>query len=209
MALVCAAACLFAQVALPEHQFAAGRWGFTGTRLYQMDTNAGLVKMNMRVPQSGPMIYEFNARYESGLENGHGGFGIHVFMDSAFNGVSWGGANSYLLWLNYDENPYTPGFVRGFSAQVYRSRSNSVMDLVASYDLNEYLPYITMEDITTPVPIRIWVDGDTGEVRAYNPADPDWSEYFVFYLDRRDLPLRGNWIALRTNGVSVSFGMGL
>ena len=209
LALICAAGSLFAQVALPEHQFAAGSWGFIGSRLYQSDTRAGLAKMNLWAPQNGPMIYEFNARYESGLENGHAGFGIHIFADSAFNGPSWGAGSSYLLWLNYDENPVTPGIPRGFSAQVYRSRTNSIMDLVESFDLNEYLPYITWDDITHPVPIKILVDGNTGEVRAYDPSDPELSYYFRFYLDRRDLPLRGNWVALRTNGVSLSFGMGL
>lgn len=209
LALICAATTLFAQVPLPEHQFASGSWGFVGPRLHQRDAAAGLAKVNIRANQRGPMIYEFNAKYEGGLEDGHGGFGIHIFMDSAFNGRSWGAGNSYLLWLNYDENPITPGIHKGFSAQVYRSRSNSVMDLVTSYDLNQYLPYITWADLANPVPIRIWINGDTGEVRVYDPTDPTYSWYWFFYLDRRDLPLRGDWIALRTNGMSVSFGMGL
>jgi len=209
LALICAAATLFAQVPLPEHQFAAGRWGFVGSRLQQSDAKSGLAKFNMRVPQSGAMQYEFTAKYEDGLQDGHGGFGIHIFGDSAYNGASWGAGNSYLLWLNYDENPVTPGFIKGFSAQVYRSRSNSVMDLVQSFDLNQYLPYITWDDLRYPVPIRIVVYGDTGEVRVYDPTDPDWTYYWFFFLDRRDVPLRGNWISLRTNGASVSFGMGL
>ena len=209
LAVMFAAVSLFAQVSLPEHQFAAGQWSWIGSRLYQRDIHSGLAKMNLRAPQSGPMIYEFNARYEDGLQTGHGGFGIHVFVDNAYNGRSWGAGNSYLLWLNYDENPVSRTVPRGFSAQIYKSRSNSVMDLVDSFDLNQYLPYITWEDITNPVPIKIWVNGDTGEVRAYDPSDPALNDYFYFYLDRRDLPLRGNWVALRTNGVSMSFGLGL
>jgi len=209
LALICAAATLFAQVPLPEHQFAAGRWGFVGSRLHQSDASARLAKMNLRANQAGPMIYEFNVRYESGLEDGHGGFGIHIFADSAYNGASWGAGNSYLLWLNYDEKPVTRGFPSGFSAQVYRSRTNSVMDLVQSWDLNQYLPYITWDDIRNPVPVRIWVNGDTGEVRVYDPTDPEWTYYWFFYLNRQDLPLRGSWVSLRTNGISVSFGMGL
>lgn len=209
MALICAAATLFAQVPLPEHQFAAGSWTFIGSRLYQTDVKAGLAKVNIRAPQNGPMIYEFNVRYESGLEDGHGGFGLHVFADSAYNGRSWGAGNSYLLWLNYDENPVTPGFTKGFSAQVYRSRTNSIMDLVANYDLNQYLPYITWEDLSKPQPVRIWINGETGECRVYDPSDPELLNYWYFYFDKKDVPLRGSWIALRTNGASVSFGLGL
>ena len=115
---------LFAQVQLPEHQFASGRWGLTGPRLYQNDANAPLAKMNLRAPQSGPMLYEFNVRYEDGLQNGHGGFGIHAYVDNAFNGPSWGAGRSILLWLNYDENPATRGFPQGFTAQIYRSLTN-------------------------------------------------------------------------------------
>ncbi|MCL2477909.1 MAG: hypothetical protein FWF22_00305 [Treponema sp.] len=210
LALICAAAVLFAQdIPLPEHQFASGSWTIIGSRLYQTDVTAPLAKTNIRIPQSGPMIYEFNVRYEDGLQDGHAGFGVHIFGDSAYDGKSWGAGNSYLLWLNYDENPVTPGFIKGFSAQVYRSRSNSVMDLVASYDLNQYLPYITWSDITNPVPVRIWVNGNTGEVRVYDPTDPQFINYWYFYLDSKDLPLKGDWISLRTNSASVSFGLGL
>ena len=206
MALVCAAAALFAQVPLPEHQFASGAWSFSGPRLFQSNERDGLAKMNLRAPQEGQMMYEFDFRYENGLEDGHGGFGLHIFGDRAFNGRSWGAGNSYLLWLNYDENPVSTDIPRGFSAQVYRSRSNSVMDLVQSYNLNEYLHSITWDDIMNPVPVRIWIDGNTGEVRVYDPSDPDLLDYFYFYLDSGDLPLRGDWTALRTNGVSLSFG---
>ena len=205
MALLCAAVSLFAQ-ALPEHQFAAGRWSFIGSRLYQSDKTAGLAKMNIRVPQNGPMIYEFNVRYEDGIQDGHGGFGIHVFEDAAFNGRSWGAGRSWLLWLNYDEHPVAnSGIPYGFSAQVYQSRSNSLMDLKQSYDLNMYVPYITWNDITSIVPVKIYINGDTGEVRVYDPTDPQLSAYWYFFIDKG---LRGDWISIRTNGASVSFGAG-
>lgn len=207
LVVACTAASLFAQVPLPEYQFAAGNWGLTTTRLYQNDTRAGLAKVNIRAPQSGPMIYEFNARYENGLQDGHGGFGLHIFVDSAYNGPSWGAGNSYLLWLNYDENPITRGIPRGFSAQVYKSKTNSVMDLVQSFDLNQYLSLVTNDVLANPVTAKIWVDGNTGEVRVYDPSDPALEYYFYFFLDPKDLPLRGNWVALRTNGVSLSFGL--
>ncbi|MDR0447077.1 MAG: hypothetical protein LBH07_00240 [Treponema sp.] len=198
---------LFAQIQLPEHYFAAGNWTFTGNRLYQNDATAGLAKVNMRIPQSGPMIYEFNVRYEDGIQTGQGGFGIHVFADDVYNGPSWGSGTSYLIWLNYDENPVLPGFPKGFTAQVYRSYSNSRMDLIESFDLNEFEDLLTFENVKDPLPVKIWIDGNTGEVRIYDPSDIPLEEYFYFYLPTRNL--RGNWISLRTNGLKMSFGMGL
>ena len=201
---------LFAQVQLPEHYFAtgSGSWNFTGNRLFQNDANAGLAKLNVRAPQSGPMIYEFNVRYESGIENGHGGFGLHIFADSVIHRASWGSGNSYLLWLNYDENPVSRDIPRGFSAQIYRSTSQSSMDLVESFDLNEYIDFLTYENwAINPVPVRIWADGNTGEVRVFDPSDPDLDFYFYFYLPTRGL--RGDWVSLRTNGLRLSFDVGL
>ena len=198
---------LFAQQ-LPEHQFASGSWSFIGNRLFQNDANARLAKLNVKAPQSGPMIYEFNVRYEDGIQDGHGGFGIHVFVDNALNSVSWGSGASYLLWLNYDERPITPGIPKGFSAQIYRSLSNSRMELVESYNLNEYEYLLTWENCAqNTVPAKIWIDGDTGEVRVYDPTDPDLLDYFYLYLPSRNL--KGNWVSLRTNGLKLSFAMGL
>jgi len=194
-------ASLFAQV--PEYRFASGDWRMVGNRLYQNSDSAPLAKVNMRVPQSGPMIYEFNARYEDGPRKTHAGFGIHIFVDEAFHGASWGAGNSYLLWLNYDESPISAGIPRGLSAQVYRSYSNTRMDVVESVDLNEYIDLVD-EYITEQIPVKIWANGDTGEVRVYDPTD--LNNYFYFYLPTKNL--RGNWVSLRTNGVKASFGMG-
>ena len=199
---------LFAQVNLPEHRFASGNWTFVGNRLYQNDAGARLAKTNIQIPQSGPMLYEFNVRYEDGIEDGQGGFGLHIFADDIYHGASWGSGISYLLWLNYDESPITPGIPRGFSAQVYRSTANSSMDLLDSIDLNEYAYLLTYENCAmAPVPIKIYVNGDTGEVRAYDPTDPDLEYYFYTFLPARNL--KGNWISLRTNGIKLSFGEGL
>jgi len=198
---------LFAQVQLPEYHFASGSWSLSGNRLYQNDANARLAKINIFAPQSGPMVYEFNVRYEKGIEDGHGGFGLHIFVNNVLNRASWGSGSSYLLWLNYDERPITRGIPRGFSAQVYRSYTNSYMELVQSIDLNQYAYLLTYENcVANPVPAKIWVDGNTGEVRVYDPTDPTGDYYFYFYLNKKDLPLRGNWISLRTNGLGLSFG---
>jgi hypothetical protein len=200
---------LFAQVQLPEYRIASGNWGFVGSRLYQNDARAGLAKVNFKVTQSGPMIYEFNARYEDGVQDGHGGFGLHIYGDSAYDSASWGAGKSYLLWLNYDEKPTISGIPSGFSAQVYKSTTNSRMELVQSVSLNQYLPLLTWENLANPISFRIWANGDTGEVRVYDPSDPDLTNYYYFNIDRKDLPLQGNWLALRTNGIKLSFGMGL
>jgi hypothetical protein len=191
---------LFAQVNLPEHRFASGNWGVSSQRLYQNDAKAPLAKMNVRVPQSSAMQYEFDARYEGGAEDGHGGFGLHIFADSAYNGASWGAGNSYLLWFNYDEKPVSKGIPAGFSGQVYRSYSNSRMDLVQSFDLNDYAAQVNFD---YPAHIKIVADGNTGTVQVYDPLDP--TVYYEIYLDKKDLPMKGNWVALRTNGLKLSF----
>jgi len=196
-------ASLFAQV--PEYRFASGQWRFQGDRLYQNDTSAPLAKVNFQVPQSGPMIYEFNVRYEDAPRKTHAGFGIHIFADNVIHSVSWGSGTSYLLWLNYDENPITKGIPKGLSAQVYRSVSNSQMDLIESIDLNEYIDVVD-QYISRQVPVKIWADGNTGEVRVYDPTVPTLDYYYYFYLPTKGL--KGNWVSLRTNDVKASFGMG-
>ncbi|GHV65095.1 hypothetical protein AGMMS49587_18770 [Spirochaetia bacterium] len=199
------AASMYAQSQLPPYRFAAGSWEFSSERLLQKDANARLAKVNFQAPQSGPMVYEFNALYEGGAEDGHGGFGLHIFGDKAYNGASWGNGNSYLLWLNYDENPINRAIPKGLSAQVYRSHTNSWMDLVQSVDLNVYADYLTDESLSAPVSFKITADGNTGEVRVYDPIDPD--TYYFFYVTTKDIPLNGNWAALRTNGIKLSFAL--
>ncbi|MDR0584048.1 MAG: hypothetical protein LBG57_06855 [Treponema sp.] len=204
LALLAVGTVLFAQVNLPsEYRFASGNWAISGQRLYQNDVKAPLAKMNVRVPQSGAILYEFDARYESGGEDGHGGFGLHIFVDSAYNGASWGAGSSYLLWLNYDEKPGNRDIPAGLSAQIYRSRTNSWMELVQSYDLNNYAAMVTDEDLNYPVHFKITADGNTGEVRVYDPTEASGTVYYQLSL--KDLPKSGNWVALRTNGVSLSF----
>jgi len=198
---------VFAQVNVPEYTFASGSWSFTGSRLYQNDAKAGLAKVNFKVPQNGIMLYDFNIRYEGGAEDGHGGVGIHIFVDSAINRASWGAGKSYLLWLNYDEKPLSKDIPVGLSAQVYKSISNSQMDLIASVPLNEYEFLLTKENLADPVTFRIIANGDTGEIRIYDPTDPENKIYFIFFIEKKDLPLKGNYVALRTNGIKLSFAL--
>jgi hypothetical protein len=155
------------------------------------------------------MLYEFNVRYEGGIEDGHGGVGIHIFGDSRIDNPSWGSGKSYLLWLNYDEHPINSDIPVGLSAQIYRSISHSEMTLLYSMDLNDYLVYLDDETLSESIPFRIVANGNTGEVRIYDPTEDLVSVYFVFNVDKSELPIKGDWSALRTNGVKVSFALGL
>jgi hypothetical protein len=201
-------AAVYAQIPL-SYTVGSGSWRVSGDRLYQTDENAKLAKVNLKIPQEGPMVYEFNARYEAGGEDGHGGFGIHVFGDRAVDQPSWGSGRSYLLWLNYDEDPSDPKIPAGLSAQIYRSLTHSYMEMVESVDLNNFADEVTDEDLDYPVPFRIYVDGSNGEVRVYDPTDIDMSEYYYFYINPREIPIKGEWVSLRTNGANLSFGLGL
>jgi len=198
---------VFAQAKVPEYTFASGSWKFIGSRLYQNDANAKLAKVNFKAPQNGPMLYEFNVRYEGGAEDGHGGVGIHIFVDKAINKASWGAGKSWLLWLNYDKKPLSKSTPAGLSAQIYRSISNSRMELIASFPLTDYEPFLTDENLASPVTFRIIANGDTGEVRIYDPTDPYNKKYFYFVIDKKDLPLKGNYVAIRTNGIKLSFAL--
>ena len=198
---------VFAQAKVPDYTFASGSWRFSGSRLYQNDAKARLAKVNFKVPQSGIVLYEFNVRYEGGAEDGHGGFGLHIFVDSALNRASWGAGKSWLFWLNYDEKPLSKTIPRGLSAQVYKSISNSRMDLIASIPLTDYESFLTDENLASPITFRIIADGDTGEVRIYDPTDPDNRKYYYFYIDKKDLPVKGSFVALRTNGIKMSFAL--
>lgn len=188
---------------LPVHQLAVGNWKIVGNRVYQYDTDETLAKANIFVPQVGKMSYKFNVRYEGHGNDLHGGFGIHVFADSATVQRSWGTGESYLLWLNYDANPLSADIPKGFSAQVYKSNHHFSMDLVESVDLNHYVKYMTTQTAKMIIPITIYVDGTKGMVKVVNPGFPN--RYFEFSLGERNMT--GQWIALRTNGMALSWGL--
>jgi hypothetical protein len=79
------------------------------------------------------------------------------------------------------------------------------MDLIENVNLNAFVDLVD-ENLAYQVPIKIWANGDTGELRIYDPTDPDLTYYYYFYLPTKNL--KGDWISLRTNGLKVSFGYG-
>ncbi|MFH2115900.1 MAG: hypothetical protein ABIJ86_15470, partial [Spirochaetota bacterium] len=75
---------------------------------------------------------------------------------------------------------------------------------VQSVDLNRYAHLVTPAVLASPIPVKLWVDSVKGEVRFYDPTNPN----YYFYLNLgKDFPKVGQWIAVRTNGMKVSFGL--
>ncbi|MCL2270567.1 MAG: hypothetical protein FWC24_04405 [Treponema sp.] len=205
LALISVGMFVYAQANLPEYYPVSGKWASSGGRLYQNDESARLAKANIPALQdSEVMIYEFDARYEGGAEDGHGGFGLHIFVDTAHNSASWGAGKSYLIWLNYDETPQNKNIQPGLSAQLYRSLSNSQMELVESFDMNDYADLLTDENLAEPVFFKIIADASTGEIHVYDPTTEE-EVYYVLNMDENNLPITGKWVVLRTNGMKMSF----
>lgn len=177
-----------------------GGWQVMNGRLYQTNDTNPLAKINFAAPQSGIMQYEFNVRYEKGLGDNKGGFGIQIYVDRAFDGRSWGDGHSYLLWLNYDTNPTYGG--SGFRAQVYRSMSATDMILMPGYDVGLNVADLPTSDTSVIVPVKIVVNSNTGDVTVWDPTQANW----VYTFNLGAAPGSGNYIALRTNSLSVSFG---
>lgn len=192
----------------PGSMTGEGSWEINGDRLYQTDGDAYRAKLAIAYPQMGSSSYEFTVKYEEGvLEDGHGGFGIHIFADSFLKGRAWGVDGSWLLWLNYDEN--AEGVNSGLSAQVYKSKNHSSMDLIADYDLNWALDNLNEKGITVEellrdtVNMKIDVNARTGLVKFYDPFSEGF--YYEFTLPIEE-PLSGKYVVLRTNGMELSFG---
>lgn len=182
--------------------FAEGSWEVVGDRLYQNNIEAGMARVDIPAPQAGMMVYEFNVRYQNGAEDMHAGFGIHLFVDKPAKGKAWGNGNSYLLWLNYDDN--AKGITKGFSAQIYKSMSNSKMELLADIDLNDYSYLLTEDVLNMVIPVKMVVNGFNGDVKIYDPTD---SSYVYKFNLGSSAPLEGQYISLRTNSMGISFGM--
>jgi hypothetical protein len=207
---ICSAVSIAAQQ-IPEYSVGYGNWVLNKEdgRLYQNNEETGLAKANFKVKQTGAMIYEFNFRYEGGIEDGLAGFGIHLFVDDITNRPSWGSGKSYLLWLNYDEKPADKRIPAGLSALIYRSNSKSSMTLEEAIDLNQYKYLLSEDNINSTLPIKIYMDPETGEVRMYDPFDEEGTLYYYLYEDPKLIVNNSGWITLRTSSMKASFGLGL
>ncbi|MDC7227724.1 MAG: hypothetical protein PQJ61_13250 [Spirochaetales bacterium] len=206
-----ALAILFVMLVLPlslfaaeDYGFACGDWEIKGNRIYQEDADTGIAKAWLVYPQKGVVEYIFNVMYEEGLfEDGHAGFGLHIFVDKPAKGFSWGEGKSYLLWLNYDENPESDDIPEGLSAQLYRSDTNWDMELLDSISLKALEKVVMKYPKSTEVPIRITVDGRSGVVKIYDPVTSGL--FYTMNLDNKK-SLSGNYVTLRTNSGAFSFG---
>lgn len=184
-------------------KYAYGDWNIEGSRLVQNDLNSGMARVDISYPQVGISEYQFDVQYEKGgADDGHAGFGIHIFVDKPAPGKAWGNGDSYLLWMNYDEN--AKGITKGLSAQVYKSLNHSQMDLVADFDLNQYSHLLSEANADIVLPVKLSVNGITGDVKVYDPTDSSY--VYTFNLGNKS-PIIGNYVSLRTNSASFSFGM--
>ncbi len=178
-----------------------GDWSFSGNRYYQNDEEAPRAKAWLAVPQNGSMVYEFTMRYEGGGADGHGGVGLHILGDSATGDKSWGFGESWMLWLNYDLNPSAAMVPRGVSAQVYKSSSNTKMEIVKSISLAPYAAILS-DNLYTDIPMKLTFLADRGRVIIADPTGMTAGWYVDLPGARGD---RGMYVAARTNGVAVSF----
>jgi hypothetical protein len=183
----------------------AGDWELMGNRLYQRDNSTGALVAHIEAPQEGLMVYNFNVRYEGGADTDRqGGFGVHIFVSNPSDiKNSWGDGKSVLLWLNYDADPVLKEIPAGLSAEIYHSSNNSLMDLVGAYDLNALASVLSPEVADAVIPVRLTVNGSTGEAWIQSPLDSGVK--YSFNLGEKNL--RGDYVSLRTNGMAVSFGM--
>ncbi len=191
---------LFSEI--PSIKPSYGDWEIMGNRLYQNDLKAGMAKANLPMGQDGIVTYNFNVKYVDGIQDGMGGFGIHVFVDKPAAGKAYGEGNSYLLWLNYDEKPQSSSVPAGLSAQIYKSSSYTNMKLVQAVSLKSIEPVIA-QYMDKTLPVKMEINSRTGMGKVFDPFDD--SRYFVFSLGNT-APVSGDYVTLRTNSLGVSFG---
>nr|MDA3938727.1 hypothetical protein [Spirochaetia bacterium] len=90
------------------------------------------------------------------------------------------------------------------SAQIYKSVSNSKMELIADIDLNDYVYLLTEDVMDMVIPVKMVVNGFNGDVKIYDPTD---SNYVYKFNLGNTMPLTGTYMSLRTNSMGISFGM--
>ncbi len=194
---------LFAQD-LGPWKAAYGDWRMVNGRLTQLSTKAGMAQAYMYLPQSGIMQYEFDARYVAGAEDSYAGFGVHIGIDKACTGKSWGNGKSFLLWLTYDPKAYDGS---GLFGQAYKSFRHSYMILLHRGDRYmvpaSLVSTLSMDKLPSyTLPVKIKVNYNTGSVKVYDPTRTGY--YYRFSVGE---PIKGGlYISVRTNSLAGSFG---
>lgn len=178
-----------------------GDWEISRNQVIQKDAEAPRAKALVKIPQKESTIYEFSLLYLGGGEDGHGGVGVHILADSPVDGISWGLSDSWLLWLNYDENPSAKGVPAGLSAQVYKSKNNKDMEIVHSIRLN-HLTDVLMQNLNTEIPIKLTFVKEIQRVFIADPTERTAGWYVDLPNSMNDT---GSYVAARTNGISVAF----
>lgn len=212
-----------------------GDWTVQNERLFQNDDEAGMARIDKKIPETGVYQVDFVIRYEGGgyenqqaYENRrfHAGFGVHVGASNPPLGKkAWGNDDSVLLWLNLDSRADTRENAPvhyGFRAQVYDSESNVDMDLYESPAVAEMLGSSTMS-IDLVEALRRYGVEDIGfsDLAPYLQRDvpisirvntntgrigvKDPTAPIRFYFRVDPEKLQGNYISLRTNDLAVSF----
>ena len=191
-----------------------GQWKVNNTELQQIDPTSARAKINLKVDQIGHVEYQFRVRQLKGLEDGYGGFGVHIMLRNPNKGISWGNGQSYLLWLTYDQKTYGNDSLR---AQVYESINGTSMDLTSceSLNCNQFIGLLydfgipirnivnlntkKLEDLSFP--IRIQVNSDDGHIKIKDPYHP--LRWWHFFLGNGSM--YGTHISLRTSSISAIF----
>jgi hypothetical protein len=75
------------------------------------------------------------------------------------------------------------------------------MSLLEGFDVPLDDSVLTEDNLRVIVPVKIRVNGATGEVKIWDPTAEN--RYYSFMLDRA--PGTGSYIALRSNSMAVSF----
>jgi hypothetical protein len=211
-----------------------GEWTIERGRLVQLNTDAGMARIDREVPQRGVYQIDFVIRYVDGGYKSmsdyragryHAGFGVHIgVQDPPLGGKSWGNNESYLLWLNLDTRQSTRRNASehyGFRAQVYESDSHVAMDLyrsgqmrrmfgdpVASIDLVEALEAngidVSISDIGPYLERDIPISIRVN-TNTGEIGVKDPTAPIRFYFNVDTDKLDGDYVSLRTNSLAASF----
>lgn len=184
----------------------SGEWSVSNGKLLQLDEKETIATISRIVRQRGVLLYSFDVQYLAGLEDGYGGFGIHISVDKPTGLRSWGQNDSFLLWITFDEEAYGD---RDFYAQAYKSTSTIYMNFHGmegdEYRLAESNlsidRFLSTAETGDPLQILLSLDTNTGKGRIQSPVD----QRTYYKIDLKTPVGEGMYIALRTNSIALAF----